>query len=317
MALLGVCAAASPAQAQNVTAFNPYNGVGLPGGPQTAIPGTVAPAFIDPPSPAAGGLAFNPWRPATLALTPQSAGPASAPVAPLPYDYRSYQPYDSALPAPPPGPIRSRIVAVPEIGEPRGKPRARTTPQVAETEPPPTPAVTTHAATTTPPAPTPPPVVSVVPATAAPPPAATTSSPPPRLPTTEPPPQPPQQLPRAMAAVAPPPRETAPPPTPPAPRAPPIATLIFSPQSAEITVASRAELERVAKSLNGIRHIELRAFAAGPDPADARKVALARALAVRSYLIDIGVKARIEIGANAAQGNSGPSERVDILTPTL
>ena len=52
-----------------------------------------------------------------------------------------------------------------------------------------------------------------------------------------------------------------------------------------------------------------------PDPADARKVALARALAVRSYLIDLGVKSRIEVGAFAADGSSGPSERVDVITP--
>lgn len=93
-----------------------------------------------------------------------------------------------------------------------------------------------------------------------------------------------------------------------------MASLLFASQSAEISGESRAELERVAKSLGG-RAIELRAYAGGPDPNDARKVALARALAVRSYLIDLGVKSRIEVGAFAAEGGGGPTERVDVITP--
>ena len=44
-------------------------------------------------------------------------------------------------------------------------------------------------------------------------------------------------------------------------------------------------------------------------------MALARALSVRSYLIDQGVKARIEVGAFASSGSSGGSERVDVLGP--
>jgi hypothetical protein len=54
----------------------------------------------------------------------------------------------------------------------------------------------------------------------------------------------------------------------------------------------------------------LRAYAGGGD-ADGRKVSLARALIVRSYLIDKGVKSRIEIGAFSGEGG----DRVDILVP--
>jgi outer membrane protein OmpA-like peptidoglycan-associated protein len=92
-----------------------------------------------------------------------------------------------------------------------------------------------------------------------------------------------------------------------------MATLQFTPQSAEISAESRAELERLSKSLQGVRQIEVRAFAGGPDPGDARKMALARALAVRSYLIDLGVKTRIEVGAFPAEGRGGASERVEVI----
>ncbi len=82
----------------------------------------------------------------------------------------------------------------------------------------------------------------------------------------------------------------------------------FASQSAEISDAAKAELDRVAKNLTGFRQIEVRAYAAGGDPAESRKIALARALVVRSYLIDQGVKTRIEIGAFTSGG-----ERVDIM----
>ena len=115
----------------------------------------------------------------------------------------------------------------------------------------------------------------------------------------------------------------APPPTPPAtpavrpppPAGAPMATVQFGRESAEITGEARSELDRVAKSLGSTRQIEVRAYATGPDPADARKIALARALAVRSYLIDQGVKARIEVGAFASETRGPGSERVDVLTP--
>jgi outer membrane protein OmpA-like peptidoglycan-associated protein len=93
-----------------------------------------------------------------------------------------------------------------------------------------------------------------------------------------------------------------------------LATVDFARQSAEISAAARVELDRVAKVAANLRQIEVRAFATGPDAADARKIALARALAVRSYLIDQGVKARIEVGAYAADARGG-SERVDIVAP--
>jgi outer membrane protein OmpA-like peptidoglycan-associated protein len=94
-----------------------------------------------------------------------------------------------------------------------------------------------------------------------------------------------------------------------------MASVNFTRDSAEISGEARGELDRIAKSLNSLKTVEVRAYATGPDPADARKVALARALAVRSYLIDQGVKIRIEVGAFASEARGVGSDRVDVITP--
>lgn len=99
----------------------------------------------------------------------------------------------------------------------------------------------------------------------------------------------------------------------PAPSAPgaPLAVIGFAGQSANLTDATRAELGQIAKRVaeQRMRHIEVRGFAMG-GAIDSRKVALARALVVRAYLIDLGVKARIEVGSFAGEGS-----HVEILVP--
>jgi hypothetical protein len=98
----------------------------------------------------------------------------------------------------------------------------------------------------------------------------------------------------------------------PAPSAPgaPLAVIGFAGQSANLTEATRAELDRVAKVIaeKGVRQIELRGYAIGG--LDSRKVALARALVVRAYLIDAKIKARIEVGTFEGEGS-----HVEILGP--
>lgn len=91
----------------------------------------------------------------------------------------------------------------------------------------------------------------------------------------------------------------------------PFGTVSFIGRSAALTPATKAELDQIAKRIadQKLRHIELRAFAADIGP-DSRKVALARALVVRSYLMDKGVKSRIEVGSFSGDGDS-----VDILVP--
>ena len=91
----------------------------------------------------------------------------------------------------------------------------------------------------------------------------------------------------------------------------PFASVAFIGRSAALTPATKAELDLIARRIadQKLRHIELRAYAADIGP-DSRKVALARALVVRSYLMDKGVKSRIEVGSFSGDGDS-----VEILVP--
>jgi outer membrane protein OmpA-like peptidoglycan-associated protein len=90
------------------------------------------------------------------------------------------------------------------------------------------------------------------------------------------------------------------------------ASVAFSGQSTELSEAAKADLDRVAKNISdhGLRQVELRAHTRSDDP-ESRKVSLARVLIVRAYLIDKGVKSRIQIGAFSSDGG----DRVDILVP--
>ena len=91
----------------------------------------------------------------------------------------------------------------------------------------------------------------------------------------------------------------------------PFGTIAFGGRLVVLTPATKAELDQIAKRIvdQKLRHIELRAFAADTGP-DSRKIALARALVVRSYLLDRGVKSRIEVGSFSGDGDS-----VEILVP--
>ena len=99
----------------------------------------------------------------------------------------------------------------------------------------------------------------------------------------------------------------------PAPSVPgaPLGVIPFVGQTANLTDATRAELDQIAKRIaeQRVRQLEVRGFAMGSE-LDSRKVALARALVVRAYLIDRGVKARIEVGSFAGEGS-----HVEILAP--
>lgn len=112
-----------------------------------------------------------------------------------------------------------------------------------------------------------------------------------------------------MAAVAPAP---SPPPVPPA-RSSVAATLVYTARSTELSDASKAELDRLAKDIadRTLRQVELRSVSENSDP-DSRKISLARALIVRNYLIDKGVRSRIEIASIVGGGG----ERVEILVPS-
>ncbi|TBR29462.1 MAG: hypothetical protein EPO10_07770, partial [Reyranella sp.] len=119
LAVVGVGAASFAAHGQNVTAFNPYSGAGLTGGPlpqYTSPPGGPAVDAAGPPGPVAGP-AFNPWSSPAPALASREAAPPQT-HRPAPQTKAG-----ASLPPPPPGPIRSRVVAVPELTTSRSKPR--------------------------------------------------------------------------------------------------------------------------------------------------------------------------------------------------
>jgi outer membrane protein OmpA-like peptidoglycan-associated protein len=332
LAVIGVGAASFAALGQNVTAFNPYSGAGLTGGPlpQYTSPPT-APAADAVGSGPVVGPAFNPWSSRNPAL---ASRPATPPQTSAPARQTKAA---ASLPPPPPGPIKSRVVAVPELTTSRSKSRnvekAGAAPAAKSASTPAAPTVVAPAPVPAAPAPVAvaPPAPAATPA--APPPVAAVPAPPPArpapAPTTAPtapslaapmpapappaaaapPPQPPAVEQRQMAALAPAP---SPPPGPPA-RSSVAVTLVFTARSTELSDASKVELDRLAKDVvdRTLRQVELRSVSENSDP-DSRKISLARALIVRNYLIDKGVRSRIEIAAIVGGGG----ERVEILVPS-
>ena len=130
---------------------------------------------------------------------------------------------------------------------------------------------------------------------------------------------PPQQT----AAVAPP--VAAPPPAkpriaPPAatpiarPAGEPAATVTFERRSADLSDGDRLLLQSFARNTNTrrLRQVLLYGYAGAGDPVEARKLALARVLAVHAALIDLGLKADVEIG-DFSQANEGAPDRVDVM----
>ena len=95
----------------------------------------------------------------------------------------------------------------------------------------------------------------------------------------------------------------------------PIARVLFDPRSAELSAEAQAELDRAAVTLSQtrVRPIELRAFAGGGGTGEPQDVP-GQGLAVRAYLIERGVKGKIDVSANLAQVGAATSNRVDIVT---
>jgi hypothetical protein len=94
----------------------------------------------------------------------------------------------------------------------------------------------------------------------------------------------------------------------------PLTTVIFTPRSANLSDGARIALGYFAQDpkTQRLRRIELWACSSAEDPADAGKIALARVLAVHAFLIDMGLKASIEIGGYSEAGDGTP-DRVDVM----
>jgi len=100
----------------------------------------------------------------------------------------------------------------------------------------------------------------------------------------------------------------------PRPTGEPAATVLFEPRSADLSDGDRLLLERFARgtSTRHVRQILLYGYGGASDPVEARKLALARVLAVHAALIDLGLKADVEIG-DFSQANEGAPDRVDVM----
>ena len=90
--------------------------------------------------------------------------------------------------------------------------------------------------------------------------------------------------------------------------------MTFAPRSADLAEGDRVLLEGFARATNTrrVRQILLYGYAGDGNPVEARKLALARVLAVHAALIDLGLKADIEIG-DFSQASEVSADRVDVM----
>jgi len=91
----------------------------------------------------------------------------------------------------------------------------------------------------------------------------------------------------------------------------------FAATETDLNNASRAELKGLAERLRSQENLRLQLLAyaegEGLSPSKARRVSLSRALSVRSYLIENGIKtSRIDVRALGNQAPSAPMDRVDV-----
>lgn len=229
--------------------------------------------------------AAAPSGPAPMFTRPPAAaaaGPAPTPVTPAP------TPSPAIMLAPPPAPASPPAVAA-APPPPAAPPRAVTPAPLAA------------------PAPVaPPPAPSAAPA-AAPPPAASAT---PAAPPAAPPPAAASNPANQQTALLAPPPVAAPAGT------GGVVTLAFEPGKSELPV-QKAALEALAKRLaTSEERIQIRAYASasGTDAASgARRLSLSRALQVRAYLIDQGIRStRIDVRALGAPTDGGPADRVEV-----
>lgn len=176
---------------------------------------------------------------------------------------------------------------------------------------------------------TPPPPAAIPmtapPATPAPPPASQSARTMPLVP-------PPAAIQPPAAPIQPPPATTAAP-APPAPAPAQIASLppasatsrdqtiqlVFDATTSQIDDNAKRGLDQLVKSAASDPDLQLQlvAFASGTGPegpSQARRLSLSRALAVRSYLVDKGVRStRIDVRALGNRPGGGPADRVDVV----
>jgi len=252
--------------------------------PEPAPPPAARPARSSPPAPSPPAPASRPPAVASApaAIAPPRAEPAPAP-APIP-------PPVAALPAP----------VAPEPARPSLPPPPPAERATAPTPPPlPPPAATAAPARPMPPSPptaTPPAVASAPPA------AASRPAPPPAARPGSATPSPTQRL-----AALPPLGDTA-------------LSLNFAAEDSLLTPDLEGRLAGLAQQVktSDIR-LQVKAYASGggENASQARRTSLKRALTVRSYLIEQGIRStRIDVRALGMPNDGGPDDRVDIVVLT-
>lgn len=96
--------------------------------------------------------------------------------------------------------------------------------------------------------------------------------------------------------------------------------LAFQGQSEELSATAMQQLAQLANRMNGLAgRLQVRSYAAPTDASSssARKLSFKRALAVRSYLIEKGVRStRVDLRALGPADDGGIQDRVDIILTT-
>ncbi|MEZ5669798.1 MAG: OmpA family protein [Alphaproteobacteria bacterium] len=253
---------------------------------QTTTPTPPAQPQIAPPPPPASTGATGPDRVPVIVSEPAAPPTPPAPPSPPPVTDNGGRSVEEILQPPPPPPTDTQVAtAAPELTRPA-------TPQ----SPPPAPTPSTRSTETT--APNPPPVeqVEVVP----------------------PPPPPPTET----AST----EDVAPPPTPVPTQTPPSAaadgetvalSIAFPANESELPAASQGQLAAIAQQMLADESLRLtiRAYAEGSaeEASQARRLSLSRALAVRTYLIDQGIRGpRMDVRALGHRIDP-PRDRVDLV----
>lgn len=96
--------------------------------------------------------------------------------------------------------------------------------------------------------------------------------------------------------------------------------VLFDGSRTQLDSAAEEQLQQLATALNANeQRVQLKAFASGSSdrPSAARRESLSRALAVRSFLIENGVRStRIDVRALGQPNDGGPNDRVDVILLT-
>ncbi len=93
-------------------------------------------------------------------------------------------------------------------------------------------------------------------------------------------------------------------------------SLAFAPDSTTLDASTHTTLDDIATRMGAASQSRLlvKGYAAGTDRASARRISVGRALAVRAYLMDKGIKpSRIDVRGMGNEAAEGTPERVDLV----